>query len=926
MPYLVCQHCGFRAYSAAIHSRVEECPICGNPLPRRAERRRGRGTPAVGPGDAGSGATSLSEVRAGIEREFGELPAFFEPAFANRDVLRALSLQTRLGWVESPVPAEFRIALLNALAERSPWPWRAVADEAHRLPRSVMSEPGAWPAQGETAYDELLELTVQFVVERPDETVRARLQTLLGWNRYASLIAVLTYLETCRTFAQSHVGLAAAARSRYEHGKAAPASPVVEVDRRGLIVSCSPAAESLFGRSAAALVGTHFRDLFADEQGHAFDRCIEKLRGHDQTAVSEHSFKLVGRRSDATSFSAVVTVTNRGRDGHPGKLSAVVESDTLRGRDASRSGYRLLMSMAEADLSLIRADHPLAGLARALGWEYMLVWRFDPRDGLLRCVAQHHLAAETRADLEDRTAATFSRGEGRVGSVFQTGVPEWQADVESSGSAVASGLWLPIGSPGEAGGVIELLSTNPKTPDPALLDVLSTIARKAGSDSLDSDAVAAADPRAGAHPPSGARLAFEAAPVGMALVSLEPGREGIITEANKAMAVLSGRDDESELVGTQIRDLTHPDDLTRDAHLEAQLQAGTIPSYEAEKRFQRADGEIFWGELTVSLIRADDETRRPLYVVVQLADITDRKQAEEALNANRERLASVFDEAPIGMALATLDNRWLQVNDALCQTFGYSEAELLGMRLTDLIVPDEVGMVARYLEQLYAGEVLGYHVETRAIRGDGEVIWIQLSVSLVHNYEGEPEYVLAEAQDISERKRLEEELEQGALLDAVTGLPSRALLFDRLEQARARSVRSGAIFAVMFVATSGVEDVRNRFGRERADAVLRELGSRLVAAVRAGDSVARYSDDEFVVICDDLRDREEASSIVERILEVSEFTISEGDFAVEIGVTLGMTLATSSDDSPGALVQRADAAVQRAHANHAKVSEDCGTF
>jgi PAS domain S-box-containing protein/diguanylate cyclase (GGDEF)-like protein len=410
----------------------------------------------------------------------------------------------------------------------------------------------------------------------------------------------------------------------------------------------------------------------------------------------------------------------------------------------------------------------------------------------------------------------------------------------------------------------------------------------------------------------------------MALVSLEPGQVGTITEVNKAMAILVGRD-ERDLIGTPVRDLTHPEDRELDVDLEAQLQAGEIPSYEIEKRFVRADGDIFSGVLTVSLIRSPDETRRPVYVVVQLADVTERRHVEETLNADRDRLASAFDEAPIGMALVTFDDRWLQVNDAICETLGYSQTDLLDRHLDELIVPDELGTVTSYLQHLNAGEVLGYHVETRAIRGDGEVIWIQLSVSLIHNYAGEPEYVLYEIQDISERKRLEEELEQGALLDAVTGLPSRTLLFDRLEQAHGRLVHSGTPFTVMFVVTEGVDEVREQLGRERGDAVLRELGSRLMASVRPGDSVARYSEGEFIVVCEALGEPDQARAVAARILELSEFTATEGSAAVDVNVTVGITVATTEDDSPATLVQRADAAAHEARVQGEKVSEYCAT-
>jgi PAS domain S-box-containing protein/diguanylate cyclase (GGDEF)-like protein len=312
--------------------------------------------------------------------------------------------------------------------------------------------------------------------------------------------------------------------------------------------------------------------------------------------------------------------------------------------------------------------------------------------------------------------------------------------------------------------------------------------------------------------------------------------------------------------------------------------------------------------------------------VVQLADITERRRVEDALDDSRDRLVSAFHEAPIGMALATLGGDWLQVNEAMCLTVGYSDEELLSKRLPDLIAPEEAEAMQRYLRQLTAGDVLGYHVETRVVRGDGEVIWVLLSVSLVHDYEGAPEYLLTEVQDISERKRVEEELEQGALLDALTGLPSRALLFDRLEQARRRLERTGTPFAVLFAAAKGFDELASQMGRERSDSALRDLSSRLRGAVRSGDTVARYGPDEFVIVCEQLASDAKVATIASRIVEQGTFRVGEGESAQRVSVNVGMTVAADSGDSPGGLVERADAAMHAAEGESAGYEEYCDTL
>jgi PAS domain S-box-containing protein/diguanylate cyclase (GGDEF)-like protein len=753
VPYLVCQSCGFRAYSAAGHASVDECPVCATPLPRRSLGSLAPRGASAAP-DSSAADRVGARLRAEIEARLGQVPRFFEPALPDPHVSSELWRQTQLEWLDSQLPATFRYAVLDALAERSPWPWAAVAGALHEVPAHATAPAErayeGWPDPGTSEYDELLALTLQLIADGPGEDVGTRLAARLGDRRYASLVGMLTYLETCRVFAQAHPGLAAAAqtwrRSGDPHGLA-----VIEIDRSGSMTSFSPVVEELFGFAAPALLGRPLVDLFAPDGREAVERLIEEFGDSDGAAVREQSFRLLGRRDDGTTFEATLILANRGRDGARGAMTAIVDAPASQPRPE----------------------------------------RDEPATDTLR-----------------------------------------------------------------------------------------------------------------------AQLAFEGAPIGMALVSLDAGRPGVITEVNRAMPVITGRE-ASALIGTSISDLIEPTDADIDADLLAKLLAGEIPWYEVRKRVRRVDGEPFWGELSVSLIR-HDKSHEPIYLVVQLADISERKRVEDALHTSWDRYASVFDEAPLGMGLATLDGHWVQVNDALCQTLGYAEGDLLAKQGCDLIAPDEVETVRRYLRQLVAGEVLGYHVETRAVRADGQMIWVQLSVSLIHDYNGEPAYVFAELHDISERKRLEEELEQGALLDAVTGLPSRALLFDRLEQARARLERSGSPFVVMFASVEGLEPVSARFGRERADAALTELGARMLAAVRSGDTVARYGADEFVILSEDLESEAEAGAIANRILELGRFTVGDDESPLELSLTLGLTVAANSDDAPAALVERADAAMQLA--------------
>jgi PAS domain S-box-containing protein len=139
-------------------------------------------------------------------------------------------------------------------------------------------------------------------------------------------------------------------------------------------------------------------------------------------------------------------------------------------------------------------------------------------------------------------------------------------------------------------------------------------------------------------------------------------------------------------------------------------------------------------------------------------EITERKQAEDVLRENEERFSSAFEYAPIGMALVAQDGRFLKVNNALCDIVGYSDQELLAKTFQDITHPDDLEADLAFLHQMVVGEIRTYQIEKRYFHKSGQVIWVLLNVSLIHDAQGKPLYFISQIQDITQRKRAEEEL------------------------------------------------------------------------------------------------------------------------------------------------------------------------
>src|ERR671916_1572323 len=197
-------------------------------------------------------------------------------------------------------------------------------------------------------------------------------------------------------------------------------------------------------------------------------------------------------------------------------------------------------------------------------------------------------------------------------------------------------------------------------------------------------------------------------------------------------------------------------------------------------RNYRKDGEPFWNELYVSPVH-DDAGRITNFVGVQ-NDITERRRIEEILRESEERFRATFEHAAVGAAQVGIDGRWLRVNRRLCEIVGYTHEEMLGMTFADITHPEDLEADLEQTRAMLRGESQTYTMEKRYVRKDGHTVWVNLTVSLVREASGEPRYFIAVVEDISARKRIEEERdlllvrEQLARAEAVAARRRLALL------------------------------------------------------------------------------------------------------------------------------------------------------
>jgi diguanylate cyclase (GGDEF)-like protein/PAS domain S-box-containing protein len=309
---------------------------------------------------------------------------------------------------------------------------------------------------------------------------------------------------------------------------------------------------------------------------------------------------------------------------------------------------------------------------------------------------------------------------------------------------------------------------------------------------------------------------------------------------------------------------------------------------------------------------ADDEIGVVGRAFNRLLDQQD--EARRELRETAEGFRAIFEQAAVGICHAAPDGRWLRVNSKFGEIVDYPAEELPGRSLADLTLADDLDTEAAQRASLLAGDVDTYATEKQLLRRDGRPVWVNLTVSLGRGPRGEAEYLIQVFEDISARKAAEREIEFLAFHDALTGLPNRLLVRDRLEQAISFAGRSGARVATMFLDLDNFKTINDSLGHPAGDALLRAVAERLRGCLRDCDTIGRQGGDEFLVTLTELGDPGDASAIAEKLLDqLAQPFVIEGH---ELSTTASIGIAICPDDSDDfdTLLKMADMAMYQAKA------------
>ncbi|EPH42508.1 EAL domain-containing protein [Streptomyces aurantiacus] len=392
--------------------------------------------------------------------------------------------------------------------------------------------------------------------------------------------------------------------------------------------------------------------------------------------------------------------------------------------------------------------------------------------------------------------------------------------------------------------------------------------------------------------------------------------------AERAFRAADGEDVGAALVATHC---TEPEALSRtldvvDAYLV--LYCGEVAPEVMDAEPGRAGG-IGWREelrarcsriqhaVAAGFARALRERTLAEQEAISRAALDARGTVAEALHASEARFRAVFHGAAIGIGIADLQGTVLEVNDALVRMFGGLEHQLRGRNVAEWTHPDDSPHLWKLYEELVRGDREHYRVEKAFYRPDGTVLWTNLTVSLLRDADGVPQYQLALMEDTTERRLLNLRLRYEATHDALTGLPNRTLFFERLE--KALSAGEGARFGLCYLDLDGFKTVNDSLGHAAGDRLLVEVADRLQSCATApGEMVARLGGDEFVALTTGPDTEREVDELAGRIMHALATPIRVEGRELTVRGSIGIVEGPAAERGAAEVLRSADITMYRA--------------
>jgi diguanylate cyclase (GGDEF)-like protein/PAS domain S-box-containing protein len=389
--------------------------------------------------------------------------------------------------------------------------------------------------------------------------------------------------------------------------------------------------------------------------------------------------------------------------------------------------------------------------------------------------------------------------------------------------------------------------------------------------------------------------------------------EGKIVWVNRAFTGMTGYSEE-DVLGKNARVLKSGEQSdSYYANLWSTISSGTV--WQGEIVNRRKDGSIYTEEMTITPVTGDADNLANRYFIAMKQDITERKQIERALRQAEEKYRAIFEDAIVGIFRSTPGGRYIDVNPAMARMLGYDSPGELVANITDISRQVYVDPKRREeLKQLLREQGTVKNFEYAVYRKDGTKLWFSENMRAISEdgvevaYEGTNE-------DITDRKVAEEQVQYLAYYDALTGLPNRTLLQDRLTKALADARRQKYKIALLFLDLDRFKDINDSLGHSVGDLFLQEVADRLKRFAREQDTVSRLGGDEFLIMLTHVNDISDAAVAAERLMDAMTTGFVVQGHSLNVSCSIGISIFPEHGADCETLIKNADAAMYGAKAS-----------
>ena len=682
------------------------------------------------------------------------------------------------------------------------------------------------------------------------------------------------------------------------------------VDRQGRIAQANQRMAEMFLCPIEQLVGHEYINLV-----HPLERDVgrEKMLALLHSAVSVVDLDRLYWRSDATEFWGRLTGkrfidANGQEQGLVGVIADI--TDRKRTQDFERFRSRIL--------ELLASGEPLPSLLEALvlGVEQLNT------ASLCSCVLLEpdgkHLGRGIAPSLpefylENLAGVAIGPMAGSCGTAIFTGErvvvqdiathPYWAPYRALAAQADLASCWSqPISTAtGQMLGAFAIYHRSVRTPAPIDIAIIEQSARLASI---------AIEKSVDAQKLRDSEVHFRLLTEGVSDVVWRQDRNNHFTYISPADERLRGYP-ASEVIGRHISELLTEDGILAFQQAVQDQAMATTPGTDADTRTvvlqQRCKhGGTIWVEVRTTAERDASGAITGFHGISR--EITERKQAESKL----QLAASVFTHAQEGIMITMPDGAIIEVNAAFSHITGYSHDEVLGRNPRML---SSGRQNTHFYEVLFAELARNgqWHGELWNRRKNGEIYAQMQTISAVRDAQGRIQHYVALFSDITAMKAHQKQLEHIAHYDALTNLPNRVLLADRLQHGMAQAARRAQPLAVAFLDLDGFKSVNDTHGHDIGDQLLIALATRMKQALRDGDTLARMGGDEFVAVLMDLDDVAASVPLLTRLLDAAAQPVSLGALTLQVSASLGVTFYPQPQEvDADQLLRQADQAMYQA--------------